>query len=54
MKEAKKYINHHRVQLSGVWYVPYDRAIDAVDIAVEETCMAFRKKINNEPQEKQV
>lgn len=54
MKEAKKYINHHKVQLSGKWYVPYDRAIDAVDIAVEETCIAFLKETNNEPQEKKV
>ena len=36
MKEAKKYINHHKVKLSGKWYITKVRASEAVEIAFEE------------------
>lgn len=44
MKEAKKYINHHRVQLSGVWYVTTVRASEAVEIAFEEGRLSTGKE----------
>ena len=40
MKEAKKYINHHKVKISGKWYVPLIRAKEAVEIAFEEGRLA--------------
>ena len=33
MKEAKKYINHHKVKISGKWYITKVRASEAVEIA---------------------
>lgn len=48
MKEAKKYINHHRVQLSGVWYVTTVRASEAVEIAFEERRLSIG--IENSPE----
>lgn len=36
MKEAKKYINHHKVKISGKWYITKVRASEAVEIAYEE------------------
>lgn len=36
MKEAKKYINHHKVKLSRKWYISKVRASEAVEIAFEE------------------
>lgn len=44
MKEAKKYINHHRVQLSGKWYVTTVRASEAVEIAFEEGRLSTGKE----------
>lgn len=42
MKEAKRYIHHHRVQLSGAWYVSTVRAREATEIAFEEGRKAER------------
>jgi hypothetical protein len=36
MKEAKKYINRHKVKFSGKWYIAKVRANEAVEIAFEE------------------
>ena len=33
MKEAKKYINYHKVKISGKWYITKVRASEAVEIA---------------------
>lgn len=44
MKEAKKYINHHRVQLSGKWYVTTVRASEAIEIAFEEGRLSTGKE----------
>lgn len=36
MKEAKKYINHHKVKLSNKWYITNVRVSEAVEIAFEK------------------
>lgn len=46
MKEAKKYINHHKVRLSGKWYVTTVRASEAVEIAFEEGRLSLSKEIS--------
>lgn len=44
MKEAKKYINHHKVKISGKWYVTKVRASEAVEIAFEEGRISVGKE----------
>ena len=46
MKEAKKYINHHKVKLSGKWYITKVRASEAVEIAFEEGRISAGKEIS--------
>ena len=46
MKEAKKYINHHKVKLSGKWYITKVRASVAVEIAFEEGRISAGKEIS--------
>ncbi len=44
MKEAKKYINHHKVKISGKWYITKVRASEAVEIAFEEGRLSAGKE----------
>lgn len=44
MKEAKKYINHHKVNISGKWYITKVRASEAVEIAFEEGRLSTGKE----------
>ncbi|CUQ38396.1 hypothetical protein [Parabacteroides distasonis] len=48
MKEAKKYIRHHKVKLSGKWYITTVRASEAVEIAFEEGRISVGKEISGE------
>lgn len=45
MKEAKKYINHHKVKISGKWYITTVRASEAVEIAFEEGQISLRNEL---------
>ena len=49
MKEAKKYINHHKVKLSGKWYITKVRASEAVEIAFEEGRISAGKENQTRP-----
>ena len=48
MKEAKKYSRHHKVKLSGKWYITTVRASEAVEIAFEEGRISVGKEISGE------
>lgn len=48
-KEAKKYINRHKVFVDGKWLVPLVRANEAAEIAFEEGRLSVasdRKEMN--------